>query len=67
MIEEIRANEAKKLSAWFRGEGKHPHGKSGENWLVPYQLSQRIHPMDYDAMSLFPDCHVRYRGGLALL
>jgi hypothetical protein len=36
-VEEIRAENAKKLSDWFDGKGKHPNGAI--RWIIPYQLS----------------------------
>jgi hypothetical protein len=34
-LERIRERQAKMLVDWINGKSPHPHGKSGENWIIP--------------------------------
>jgi hypothetical protein len=39
-LEQQREKDAKQLSAWARGDARHPHGLSGHNWVIPYWESK---------------------------
>lgn len=36
-LNDLRAADARAKIAYFDGLAPHPHGKSGERWLVPYE------------------------------
>lgn len=36
---QVRETDARRKSSWYAGEGKHPHGLSGEAALLPSELT----------------------------
>lgn len=41
-LNEVRARDARAKIAYFEGRGPHPHGKSGERFLVPREESKNM-------------------------